>query len=183
MWNGVGVRILVIAAGMALGLTLLTAACSPPGSDRSQAYSSAPTTPGKQQLWDPCRLSSRALTAAGVRPDTKDVTPSEIPNYVFWRGCAWHGATYFLSVFSTAHTVDEFRVNKAYENVRDVTIADRRAIAFDIPQPPPNCSVALATTKGAVQILLRQSVGSGPSGDLCPLTLHSAAALSPEIPR
>jgi hypothetical protein len=164
------------------GALLALAACSPPGADQSQAAPSSQETLTKQQLWDPCTLPDRVLAAVGVQAGTKDSMPSEMPNYIDWQGCAWHSATYFLSVFATVHTMAEFRANKTFEHVRDVTVGNRKAIDFDILSPPPNCSVALPTSKGTVQILIREAVGSNLSGNLCGLALRSANSLTPDLP-
>lgn len=169
-----------IAAGM--GVLLALAACAPPDSDSSQTAPTSPESLTKQQLWNPCTLPDRVLAAVGVESGTKDSTPSEMPDYIDWQGCAWHSATYFLSVFATVHTIAEFRANKTFENIRDVAVGNRRAIDFDILSPPPNCSVAVPTSQGTVQILVRQSVGSSLSGNLCGLALRSATALTPDLP-
>lgn|GEM_PF-5478132 len=173
-------RALAITAGV--GVLLAVAGCAPPGSQQSQANQDSQVALTKEQLWDPCTLPDGALIAAGVQPSTKDTMPGEIPNHAYWQGCAWRSAAYILNVFSTVHTVDEFRANRSYEHFSNVTVAGRNAIDFDIPSPPPNCSVALPTPKGTVQVLLRQSVGSSLSGDLCAIAIGSTTSLSADIP-
>ncbi|WP_084531736.1 DUF3558 domain-containing protein [Nocardia miyunensis] len=169
-------RALAVVAGVCA--VLAVAGCK---SESGSATTSAAKLT-EAQLWDPCTLSDSALQATGVDPSTKDTNPFG-GHQTGWKGCDWRNDTYYLNVFTTVHTMDEVRTNNLLKNVHDVDVAGRNAVSETQGSSNDNCGVDFPTSKGVVQVVIRQQYGSPSAGDLCAIALRSANSLNSSIPK
>jgi len=141
----------------------------------------AQTTLTADQLWDPCSLPDDAVAATGVRADTKNTNPLG-GSATDFRACAWNSDAYFLDIDSTTHTMDEIRSNTKFQNLHDVEVPGRAAFSYT-EGSWGSCGIDFPTSKGVVEIVIRQS-GSGPSaGDVCAIALSTASSLNNSIPK
>ncbi len=170
-------RTVAVVAGLCA--VLAVAGCSKSQSGGPQA--AATTTLSEAQLWDPCSLSDSAIAATGVDPSTKDASsPAKRPG---WNTCSWNTDTYFMDVNATSHTMADVRANTELTHQQDVDIDGRKAITSREGSNIDDCGVDFATSKGTVEIVIRQSGGAAPAGDYCAIAIRSVKALNQWIPQ
>lgn len=171
-------RALALMAGVCA--VLAVAGCG--GSTESgTSTTGAKTTLTTDQLWDSCSLPDAAIAATGVKADTKDTNPFGGPRSG-WKGCNWNNDTYFLSVFSNNHTIDEVRSNTSFHSVHDVNVPGRRAVSYT-EGSNNSCGVDFQTSQGVVEMIVRPSPGSPSTGDYCAIALNTADSLNSLIPK
>lgn len=140
---------------------------------------------GQAGLFDPCTaIPDEALRAAGVDPasEAKDVDGVQQPG---WETCSWDGGGYYLTVFSTDHTIGEFWVKPDVRDVEDFTLNGRAAYTFR--SGPANesftCGVVLAVPQGLVMITVFVDYGLDYEVDACASVRSRTPFIEPYFPR
>ncbi|WP_169811013.1 DUF3558 domain-containing protein [Nocardia amamiensis] len=172
-----------IAVAVGLCAVLAVAGC---GQDLSgEPQQSTVASLSKADLYDPCTLPADAITAAGADPASKDDNPFLVARDS-WKGCAWRSSWYFLDVYSTNHSVAEFKSNDIFHDFRDAQLGSRKAMTFNQRvdnAAASNCGVVFGTSRGTIQLMVRRFASEqGRPDDLCALALRSANALNGSIP-
>ncbi|MBU3067106.1 DUF3558 domain-containing protein [Nocardia sp. NEAU-G5] len=170
-------RALAVVAGACV--VLAVAGCGKSTESGTPQASAQTLTP--DQLWDPCSLPDSAVAATGVKADTKNTNPLGSKS-TGWKACSWNNDTYFLDVDSTTHTIDEARSNDKFKNVHDVDVPGRKAFSYT-EGSWGSCGVDFQTSKGLVELIVRQSVGSPSAGDVCAIALSTTNSLNNLIPK
>ncbi|WP_194290117.1 DUF3558 family protein [Nocardia macrotermitis] len=101
-----------------------------------------------------------------------------------WRGCSWRTDNYFTGVLSSSHTMNEVRSNSYLTNFQDADIPGRQAIT-DVEKrsgTTDNCGVSFATSKGTIEIIVRQAIGAQSAGNYCTVAVQAATSLNDSIP-
>ncbi|MGQ4599986.1 DUF3558 family protein [Nocardia sp. R6R-6] len=172
-------RALVVAAGLCT--VLAVAGCGKSVSGQP----STSTSLTKADLYDPCTLPDDVITAAGANPATKDDNPFLVARDG-WKGCVWDAAWYSLDVYSTTHSIAEFKSNDIFHDFRDVRIGVRAASTLNQNTnnaPPDNCGVLFGTSRGTIQIMIRRNLSEkNRADDLCAIAVQSADVLDGSIP-
>ncbi|WP_254207368.1 DUF3558 domain-containing protein [Nocardia alni] len=170
-------RTVAVVAGLCA--VLAVAGCSKSQSGQPQA--AATTTLSEAQIWDPCSLPDSAVAATGVDPSTKDT--SGVGNGPGWKICGWNSDTYFMDVDATSHTLADVRANPHLTHQQDIEIDGRKAVTSREGDNTDDCGVDFATSKGVVEVVIRQSAGAATAGDYCAIAVRSVKALNQWIPQ
>ncbi|WP_153415679.1 DUF3558 domain-containing protein [Nocardia macrotermitis] len=174
-------RSLALAVGV--GVCALQLAVTGCGTTQTDATSASPTKLSDAQLWDPCTVSDDAISAIGLRPGSKDTNPAVV-QWSGWRGCGWRTDNYFLTILNSNHTMTEVRKNSYLTNFQDVSIPGRQAITdAEKSSTSDNCIVTLPTSKGTVEIIIRQAVGAPSAGNYCSIAISATKSLNSLIPQ
>lgn len=170
-------RALAVVAGVCA--VLAVAGCGK-STQSGTPTATSKTTLTTDQLWDPCSLPNDAVAGTGVKADTKDTNPFGTAR-TGWKGCGWNNDTYFLTVYSTTHSMDEVRSNASFHNLHNVDVSGRQAVSYQ--ERSDSCGVDFSTSKGVVELAVNQSPGSPSAGDYCAIVLRTANALNSQIPK
>ncbi|MDQ1200589.1 MULTISPECIES: DUF3558 domain-containing protein [unclassified Rhodococcus (in: high G+C Gram-positive bacteria)] len=141
--------------------------------------------PVAMELFDPCTVvPDEAIRAAGADPATKD--DGGPLNSGQWKSCAWAGDSFFLDVQATTRTLDEFRSNPTYTELREVDVAGRTAaVSFRLAEnadPSRSCVVAFDWKRGTIAILIDTKLTHAAETDPCVAALGSSNVLSSYLP-
>ncbi|WP_068161065.1 DUF3558 family protein [Rhodococcus phenolicus] len=164
-------------------LVVTVAGCSLDTEIRGHATKTVPAA-----LFDPCTLPDDALHSIGVDPET------ESPDFMGvqsegWEVCGWEADWFYITVFVTDATVEEFRARPRTTDFRSVDLGNREASTFRSTADSQRglCDLVYASSRGTVLIragaqgteLMR---GDGMREDPCALVLRAATTLDPYIP-
>jgi hypothetical protein len=167
------------AAALATGCTSST--------EGAATGTTAPTTTGSVEIFNPCtELSEGAITAAGLDPASKDVTVDPPSGPSTWRVCLWRseGNEFFVSIFSTSHTLDEARSNQELVNVSETSIVDRNGLTFmdKTDSDGESCYAAMSAAQGMFEINVAWTIDAARNRDICEVAAQYATALEPHLP-
>ncbi|MFC4377143.1 DUF3558 domain-containing protein [Nocardia halotolerans] len=172
-------RLVGFAAGMCAVLAL--AGCSDAVDGQPEA-SGAP--PAKEQLFDPCTVPDSVLIAAGADPASKDDNPFSVPR-ADWKGCGWRAGEFFIDLFSTTNTMDEFRDNRLLHDFQDVAIEDRKGVQYLIGEtsPPEECGLAFESSRGTITLQSSRASSSKSTTDPCVVVNNAAPHFIATFPK
>ncbi|MGW4365901.1 DUF3558 domain-containing protein [Nocardia takedensis] len=178
---GVAVVASVVAVG-AVGCESTTeGAAGPEGSADPSAAAAA--------LWDPCtQIDDATLQSVGVLPSTKrsGVAGIEEPG---WKVCGWHdrasGWTFDLAVWSTVHSVAEFRQKPDNTAFEPVTIAGRDGYRFRLTRDTRNetCDLVFPSAQGGAFQVTVINTAAGRETQPCDRLMTVAGVIVPTLPR
>ncbi len=104
-------------------------------------------------LFDPCTLPDDALHSIGVDPET------ESPDFMGvqsegWEVCGWEADWFYITVFVTDATVEEFRARPRTTDFRSVDLGNREASTFRSTADSQRglCDLVYASSRGTVLI-------------------------------
>ncbi|WP_181698726.1 DUF3558 domain-containing protein [Nocardia sp. GTS18] len=172
-------RLVGIAVGV--GVALVLSGCGQ-SVDGQPEVSGAPLT--KEQLFDPCGVPESALVAAGADPASKDDNPFSVPR-AEWKGCGWNAGDHFISLFTTANTMQEVRANDYLHDFKDVTVGDRKATQYLLGTrtPPNQCGLAFESSQGTVLLQASKFIDDKSPTDPCTLANDAAPHFVSVLPR
>ncbi|MDI9917010.1 DUF3558 domain-containing protein [Rhodococcus sp. IEGM 1379] len=140
---------------------------------------------GQAGLFDPCAaVPDEALRAAGVDPadESKDVEGVQQPG---WETCSWDGGDFYLTAFSTDHTIDEFWLKPDVRDIENFTLNGRDAFTFrsGLANESLTCGVVLAVPQGIVMMTVLVDYGLDYDIDACASVRSRAPFIEPYLPR
>ncbi|WP_420752090.1 DUF3558 family protein [Rhodococcus sp. O3] len=155
-----------------------TVGCSIDTAIKGRATKTGPVT-----LFDPCTLPDEALHAIGVDPAT------ESPDFMGvqsegWEVCDWEADWYYISVFTTDVTVEEFRERPRTADFRAVDVGGRNAHTFRSTAESQRglCDLVYPTAQGTVLIRVDTKADEQIREDPCTVVLRAAITLDTHIP-
>ncbi|APE33031.1 hypothetical protein BOX37_02535 [Nocardia mangyaensis] len=129
----------------------------------------------KEQLFDPCTVPDSVIQAVGADPTTKGDNPFMSPRPE-WKGCEWTADGYFISLFSTTNTVQQFRENDYLHDFQIVTVAGREGLQYLLGtwDPPHQCGIAFGSSQGTITLQASKFVDDKSPTDPCLLANNAA---------
>ncbi|MDO3651274.1 DUF3558 domain-containing protein [Nocardia mangyaensis] len=178
--RGETMRLVGVAAGVC-AVVLALAGCSE-SVDGQAEVSGAPLT--KEQLFDPCNVPDEVLLAAGADPASKDDNPFSAPSSS-WKGCGWRAGDFFVDLFSTTHTMEEFRENTLFHDFQEVTTAGRQGTQYLVGDkaPPTECGIAWESSQGRIAIHAAKASSSDSTADPCLVAKDAAPHFVEVLPK
>ncbi|WP_193615598.1 DUF3558 domain-containing protein [Nocardia sp. 852002-51101_SCH5132738] len=173
-------RVAGVAVAIGAVLAVVTAGCS----STTDGAATSTTSDAAAAVWDPCTgIPDGALTAAQVDPSTKQSGIAGV-HQSGWEICAWKGAKYAISVYSTAkHSPGEIANKGGNINQQPVTMAGRQGTQFGEQGADRNCDVVFQTAQGSVQIQVVGRLSDDVPIDPCPTLAKIGNAIVPSIPQ
>ncbi|MFE9324836.1 DUF3558 domain-containing protein [Nocardia sp. NPDC052278] len=176
----------VVAVGM---LLVVTGCGSTKGGTATPSTGAAGTSAAAAALWDPCtQISDQVLQKIGLDPASKEKDVAGVPEPGF-KVCGWHDPAmphvYNITVFSTLHTVEDFKRKSDNIEFTDVSIQGRGGLTYRSAsyQKDEGCDLIFPATQGAIQV---SAFNPGPEGRRtppCDRAKAAADALVPLFPR
>lgn len=172
---------------LALAATAVLATGCTSSTEGAATETAAPKTAAPVEVFNPCtQLPDGAITAAGLDPGSKDVTVDPPSGPSTWRVCLWRsdGNEFFVSIFSTSHTLDEARANQELVNVSETPIAGRRGLTFmdKTDADGESCYAAIPAAQGMFEINAAWTIDAERNRDICEVAIQYATALEPHLP-
>lgn len=166
-----------------LGVVLVTGAC-----DKQNGSTTTPTTTtaSTAALWDPCSIGSEVWTRTGVDPSTVSSTIAGTDRVDGWKHCGGHDKpwTYSVDVWSTTHTIDDYRKRQDYTDFVPITVAGRDGFRYrqTSDSSGDKCDIVFPTSGGAAEVsVLRQD--SKATVTPCDRAIAVATVVVPLMPR
>ncbi|MFF2086878.1 DUF3558 domain-containing protein [Nocardia sp. NPDC058176] len=137
----------------------------------------------KERLFDPCTVRDSVVQAAGADPATRDDNPFSSPR-PDWKGCRWTADGYFISLFSTTNTVQQFRENDYLHDFQTVTVGGREGLQYLLGtwDPPHQCGIAFGSSQGTITLQASKFVDNKSSTDPCLLANNAAPNFMEVLP-
>ncbi|WP_225726762.1 MULTISPECIES: DUF3558 domain-containing protein [unclassified Nocardia] len=166
---------------------LLTSGCGP-DKQGQPTPTTVNTSAATAALWDPCtQISDGTLQGLGVVPSTRksDVAGVAEPG---WKVCAWHDSTsdwnYSLGVWSTIHTVEEFKKKPDNVDFASISVGGREGFRFHTvtDTAKADCDLVFPSSQGAFQITVLSATSSKPV-PACDKAMAAAQVLVPTFPK
>ncbi|MGO4649124.1 DUF3558 domain-containing protein [Nocardia sp. 2YAB30] len=166
-------------------MALVASAC---GSDREGTATPSTVTDtsvATAALWDPCtQVSDQILQKIGVSPSTKEsgVAGIEEPG---WKHCSWSNADFALGVWSTIHSVDEFRRKEGNIDFTEISVNGRNGVQYRRAKDNSNedCDLVFPAGRGALSITIYNQASSKNVIVPCVRAMTAAETLVPIFPR
>ncbi len=173
---------------MLAGALLAATGCDAANEGTATPVSTTDSAAATEALWDPCtEVDSATLNQLGVDESTQDSTVSGVENVEGWKKCSWHDTpewNYTLTVWSTAHSVDDAKKDTKNTDYSEVTVGGRAGVQFrkSYDRYDEKCYLAFPSGSGSVQVSIFNMTSSGEAGDPCTRAISAAEALMPSIP-
>ncbi|BDU08645.1 DUF3558 domain-containing protein [Nocardia cyriacigeorgica] len=135
-------------------------------------------------LFDPCTgIPDDALSVAGVIPTTEESGLGG-NHQDGWEICTWAGKKYFITVFSTGKTVQEFEEKPGNVEFRDVVVAGRSGRQFKVEGASKDlgCDVLFPAEQGVVQLRVFNRYGLDDLEDPCAVLTRVGESIVPTFP-
>ncbi len=137
-----------------------------------------------EPVFSPCDdIPDDAVRAVGMDPATeeRDIMDVHQPG---WNICMWNNDTHFVTVFSSAYTLDDVRQNPDFEEFVPVDLAGREAFTFrDVSdRVRSRCDVATAVFGRAVMVSVSESGKTLTAEAPCDAALRVAQVFEPYLP-
>lgn len=159
-------------------LIAMTAGCAINTTIPGRATKIVPAT-----LFDPCTLPDDALHAIGVDPTT------ESPDFMGvqsegWEVCGWEADWFYITVFTTDVTVEEFRARPRTADFRAVDVGTRDAHTFRSTAESQRglCDLVYSSAQGTVLFRADTKANEQIRDDPCTVVLRTAVILDSYIP-
>ncbi|MBH0118368.1 DUF3558 family protein [Rhodococcus sp. CX] len=147
-----------------------------------------PPRPVPPPLFDPCTLPDEALHAIGVDPAT------ESPDFMGvqsegWEVCGWEADWFYVTVFTSDVTVEEFRTRPRTTDFRPVEVGNREAWTFrstadsqrglcDLVYPSSQGTVLIRAGAQGTELMSKDGMREDP----CVIAVRAATTLDPYVP-
>ncbi|MFI9404748.1 DUF3558 domain-containing protein [Nocardia sp. NPDC052316] len=150
------------------------------------AGTSAQMSPAKDAApWDPCSLSSDALRATGLDPDSKRTGAAGV-EFDGWKVCRWRAQAgwYSLGILSGTPSLKDVRERKDFNDFKSVTIGNRPALQFGQAGDPERlgCTVAVEVPGGTVAFDALGRYSEPRQEEPCTVALRHATDLAKYLP-
>lgn len=160
----------------ALTATLLLAAGCGSDTEGTATPTTTDIAAATEALWDPCsEIDEATLRKLTVDPASKrsGVMSVEEPGFKI---CSWNNDDFGISVFSTIHTVEDFRNKEDNIDFTDVTISGRDGVQFRTKSDEydEKCNLVFPAEQGAFLITVFNHASSRKVEPPCD-RLHDAA--------
>ncbi|MCP2291658.1 DUF3558 domain-containing protein [Nocardia amikacinitolerans] len=149
--------------------------------------SGSPTTTSTAAaaLFNPCTgISDDVVRAAGADPATEESGIAGV-HQPGWEICGWTAKTYFITVFSTGRTVEEFESKPGNVEFQDVTVAGRPGRQFKVEGASKDdlCDVLFPAAQGVVQLRIENKASTDGAEDPCAVLYRVGESMVPTFPR
>lgn len=134
-------------------------------------------------LYDPCTLPDDALHAIGVDPASAESDFVGVQSEG-WEVCDWEADWFYITVFTTDVTVEEFRARPRTADFRAVDVGTRDAHTFRSTAASQLglCDLVYSSSRGTVLIRADTQANEQIREDPCTVVLRTAVTLDPYIP-
>lgn len=175
---------------VAVGVLLLVTGCgSTKGGTATPSTGAAGTSAATAALWDPCtQVSDQVLQNVGLDPSSKKADVAGVPE-PGWKVCGWHDPqtpfNYNVGVWSTIHTVDEFKKKKDNVDFVDISVNGRNGYQFRDAgyEVGEACYLVFPAAQGAFQITTLNVSSKGRQVPACDRAKAAAEVIAPIFPR
>lgn len=125
------IRKAATAALAAAAVLVVGAGCSSSTSGTAAPETSDPKA-ATEALWDPCTLDAATVDQMQVDPSTRKSDIAGQASVEGFKKCTWHDTpwTYSVNVWSTVHSVDDYRQKEAGADFQTVTIGGRSGVKY-----------------------------------------------------
>ncbi|WP_373889262.1 DUF3558 domain-containing protein [Nocardia sp. XZ_19_369] len=147
---------------------------------------SARISPAKDVApWDPCALSSDAVRATGLDPDSKKTGVAGV-EFDGWNVCDWRASArwYNTSIFAGFPTLQEVRDRKDFTDLKALRIDGRQAVQFKLASDNDHlgCGVAVEVPRGTVIFDVLGRYSEPRQEDPCVVAVRHATELVKYLP-
>lgn len=176
----------VVAVG---ALMVVTGCGSTKDGTATPSTGAADTSAATAALWDPCtQVPEQLLQKLGMEPSSKKADVAGVPE-PGWKVCGWHDPeypfNYDLGVWSTIHTVEDFKRKTSNVDFVDISIGGRNGFQFrDVAyERDEACDLIFPATQGAFQITTFNISSKSRQVPPCDRAKAAAEVLVPIFPR
>ncbi|WP_373889263.1 DUF3558 domain-containing protein [Nocardia sp. XZ_19_369] len=147
---------------------------------------SARISPAKDVApWDPCALSSDAVRATGLDPDSKKTGVAGV-EFDGWKVCRWRAQTgwYTLSILAGTPTLKDVQGRRDFSEFKPVRVGNRSALQFGRASDPDNlgCGVVVEVSGGTVLFDMLTRYGEPQQDAPCAVSVRHADELAMYLP-
>ncbi|MQY18343.1 DUF3558 domain-containing protein [Nocardia macrotermitis] len=180
-----GVVALLAAAGLALAGCGKSTTASPTTDVATSASAVASATDPAQPKWDPCTVPDSAVSTLGLDTTSKS---DKVSGTTFdgWKVCGWKSSdkTYDFTIFTSHHTLDEYRQRSDYQGFAPTTVGDHQALQYQHAGAlnALGCSISVQIPDGTVDFDVLNRYGTPGLGDPCTIVRRLADGLAQYIP-
>lgn len=140
---------------------------------------------GQEGLFDPCKdIPDSVLEEVGLDPATEevDIAGVEQPG---WKICGWSGSWYFLTVYSTARTVNDVRRNADYRDVEELRAGSRHGIQFQrVDDVDGNgCYIAFPVEQGSIWVNIERMLSEAQEEPSCVVAQRVSVDIEHVLPK
>ncbi|WP_169814659.1 DUF3558 family protein [Nocardia pseudovaccinii] len=177
------------AAGVLAGVVLLTGGCGSTTSGTPTPSTSMTTdiTAATAALWDPCQISQDVWRSIGVDPSTlsSDIGGTQEPGFKL---CGGHDTkperTFDVDVWSTIHTVEDYKRKEANTEFVPVNVAGRAGVRYRPAgdKRGDQCVLLFPARQGAFSIDVMKQEASSPVAP-CDRAIAVAEIVVPLLPQ
>ncbi|MBF6254991.1 DUF3558 domain-containing protein [Nocardia farcinica] len=135
-------------------------------------------------LWNPCtEIPEDLLRQLDVDPATEESGIAGVEQSG-WEICKWAGREYFLTVYSTRHTVREIEQKPGNVEFAPVTVGSRTGQSYRVEGAGKtyNCDIVFSARQGAVSLRIGNRASGDNSTDPCTTARAAADVLVPVFP-
>ncbi|MFF7943090.1 DUF3558 domain-containing protein [Nocardia gamkensis] len=167
------------------GVVLVASGCDSGTSGTATPNTTTDTSAATAALWDPCtQVSDQVLQKIGVSPSTREsgVAGVEEPG---WKHCNWSSADFALGVWSTVHSVDDFRRKEGNIDFSDISVGGRSGVQYHRAKDKfgEDCDLVFPASHGALSITIYNHASSKNVIAPCTRAMTAAETLVPIFPR
>lgn len=176
----------------AAGLALAGCGNSSPGIPSTTASTAtsrpsmaATTTNSVAPQWDPCTIPDSAITNLGLNAATKNTQVAGV-TFDGWKVCGWKSAdkTYNLTIFTSSHTLEEFKQRTDFSDFTTTTVGNHTAVQYRSVGADHDlgCSITTQVSGGTVDFDVLNRYGNPGLGDPCVIVRRLADGLGQYLP-
>lgn len=179
------------ACGVAIATVALVTGCTsstpgaPQAADNVTASDSPSSTTNKDPtIWDPCTgIPAAALTGVGLNP----VPPKlgQTGPIHGWKTCSWMGDWFDVIVYSTHHTMDDFKQAGKLPNAVPFEVNGHQGVMSHIVEngKTVECATNFAAKEGAVSVEVNDNSGGETTNNFCGKAKEVTDAFAPYLPK
>lgn len=167
------------------GVVLVASGCDAGTNGTATPSTTTDISAATAALWDPCtQVSDQVLQKIGVSPSTREsgVAGVEEPG---WKHCTWSGADFALGVWSTIHSVDDFKRKEGNVGFTDISVGGRSGVQYRRAKDKfdEDCDLVFPASDGALSITIYNHASSKNVIAPCTRAMTAAETLAPIFPR
>lgn len=155
------------------------------GSVGSATSIATATTDSAASQWDPCTVPESAISQQGLDTTTKSDQVSGV-TFDNWKVCGWKSTdkTYNFTMYTSRHTLDEFRQRPDFGEFAPTTVGNHQALQFRSTGEDHDlgCSIVVQVTGGSVDFDVLNRYGTPGLGDPCTHVRRLADGLAQYLP-
>ncbi|MGY1979957.1 DUF3558 domain-containing protein [Nocardia gipuzkoensis] len=167
------------------GVVLVASGCESGTNGTATPSTTVDTSAATAALWDPCtQVSDQLLEKIGVSPSTREsgVGGVEEPG---WKHCNWSSADFALGVWSTIHSVEDFKKKEGNIEFTDISVGNRTGVQYRRTKDKfdEDCDLVFPSSHGALSITIYNHASSKNVVAPCTRARTAAESLVPIFPR